>query len=110
MNHAFYFISSPTSKAVRTAETSLEGLARRALPQRVGLKFQVESSTPRLMAKLRSRGADALVIDARGEEGPLEESRAICLLDELFGAHDLGGPMGREQIWVVVDPNERGAQ
>jgi NTE family protein len=110
MNQAFYFISSPSPNAIRLAETSLETLARRALPQRLGLKFHIESSRTRLLAKLGSRAADALVIDSRGEDGPIEESPALCLLDELFGMGNIGGPIGREQLWLVVDPNERGAR
>src|SRR5215831_1620943 len=109
MNQAFYFISSPSPHAARLAETSLESLTRRVLPQRLGLKFHVESNAGRLLAKLRSRAADALVIDARGEDGPLDQSPALCLLDELFGMGNLGGPIGREQLWIVVDPNDRGA-
>jgi NTE family protein len=110
MNQAFYFISSSSPLAVRLAETSLEALTRRAVPQRIGLQFHVESSPTRLLAKLRSRAADALVIDARGEEGPIEQSPALCLLDELFGMGNLGGPIGREQLWLAVDPTERGAR
>jgi len=110
MNQAFYFVSSVSSNAVRLAETSLELLVRRAVPQRMGLKFHVESSVPRLLAKLRSRPADALVIDARGEEGPIEESRALRLLDELLGSAKLAGPLGRQQIWLAIDPSERGAR
>src|SRR5258707_11068432 len=110
MNQAFYFISSPSLYAARLAESSLEALSRRAVPQRVGLKFHVESSSMRLLAKLRSRAADALVIDARAEEGPLEQSPALCLLDELFGMGKLGGPIGREQLWLGDAPNERGAR
>src|SRR5262249_8061289 len=110
MNQAFYFISSPSSHATRLAEASLETLARRALPQRLGLKFHVESSRARLLAKLGSRAADALVIDSRGEQGPIEESPALCLLDELFGMGNIAGPIGREQLWLVVDPAERGAR
>jgi predicted acylesterase/phospholipase RssA len=110
MNQAFYFISSPSPHAARLAEASLETLARRALPQRLGLKFHVESSRARLLAKLGSRAADALVIDSRGEEGPIEESPALCLLDELFGMGNIGGPIGREQLWLVVSPDERGAR
>jgi predicted acylesterase/phospholipase RssA len=110
MNQAFYFISSPSQNATRVAESTLDALARRAVPLRIGLQFHVESSAPRLLAKLRSRVADALVIDARGEEGPLEESQTLRLLDELFGTGNLGGPIGREQLWLAVDPSERGAR
>jgi len=110
MNQAFYFVSSSSPHAVRLAESSLDALIRRAVPQRVGLQFHVESSPARLMAKLRSRAADALVIDARGEEGPIEQSPALGLLDELFGMGKVGGPIGREQLWLAVDPTERGAR
>src|SRR6185369_5504084 len=110
MNQAFYFISSASPQAARIAEASLETLARRAVPQRLGLKFHVESSRTRLLAKLGSRAADALVVDARGEEGPIEESPALRLLDELFGTGNIGGPIGREQLWLVVSPDERGAR
>jgi NTE family protein len=110
MNHVFYFVSAPSPPALRSADVSLETLSRRVLPQRLGLKFHLESSIPRLLAKLRSRAADALVIDSRGELGPVEQSPALCLLDELFGNDNISGPIGREQIWLVVDPSERGAQ
>jgi NTE family protein len=110
MNQAFYFVSSPATHAVRAADAALEALTRRVIPQRLGLKFHVESSAPRLLAKLRSRAADALVIDARGESGAIEESPALCLLDELFGNDNISGPIGREQIWLVVNPDERGAR
>src|SRR5882724_1196970 len=107
MNHAFYFICSPAYPAHRAADASLDALTRKLVPQRLGLKFHVESSLPRLLAKLRSRAADALVIDARGEVGPLEQSTALQLLGDLFGQDSISGPIGREQIWLVVDPNER---
>ncbi|HKQ68868.1 MAG TPA: patatin-like phospholipase family protein [Polyangiaceae bacterium] len=110
MNHAFYFISAPQPHAVRQAEGSLDVLGKRVLPQRTGVRFHVESSAPRLLAKLRSRPADALVVDARGETGPVEASPALRLLDELFGNDNIGGPIGREQIWLVVEPSERGTQ
>jgi predicted acylesterase/phospholipase RssA len=108
MNHAFYFVSAPAPHTVRAVDTALEALTRRALPQRLGLRFHVESSLPRLLAKLRSRAADALVIDARGEVGPVDQSPALRLLGELFGSDNISGPIGREQIWLVVDPSERG--
>jgi predicted acylesterase/phospholipase RssA len=110
MNHAFYFVSQPASHAVRAVDGALEALTRRMLPQRLGLRFHVESSLPRLLAKLRSRAADALVIDARGETGPLDQSPALRLLGELFGHDSISGPIGREQIWLVVDPSERGSR
>src|SRR6185503_1748264 len=110
MNQAFYFLSSPSPHAVRVADAALEALTRRVVPQRLALKFHVESSAPRLLAKLRSRAADALVIDARGESGAIEQSPALCLLDELFGNDNISGPIGREQIWLVVNPDERGAR
>src|ERR1044071_425018 len=108
MNQAFYFLSAPTPHAVRAADTALETLTRRIVPQRLGLKFHVESSAPRLLAKLRSRAADALVIDTRGESGAIEHSPALVLLDELFGNDNIGGPIGREQIWLVVNTDSRG--
>lgn len=75
-----------------------------------GVRFQVESSVPRLLARLRSRSAQSLVIDARGETVPLEQSPTLELLRSLFDTNDISGPIGREQTWVVVDADERGAQ
>ncbi len=110
MNQAFYFISAPSPHAVQAAKAALESLIRRTLPQRQGVKFHLEPSAPRLLAKLGARAADALVIDARGESGTLDQSPALHLLDELFGKDSISGPIGREQIWLIVDPDERGAQ
>jgi hypothetical protein len=79
MNQAFYFLSSPSPHAVRAADAALEALTRRVVQHRLGLKFHVESSAPRLLAKLRSRAADALVIDTRGETGDIAQSPALYL-------------------------------
>lgn len=75
-----------------------------------GVRFQVENSIPRLLARLRSHSAQALVIDARKESGPLDQSPSLELLHTLFDVHDISGPIGREQTWVVVDPDDRGSQ
>src|SRR4051812_12871248 len=110
MDHVLYFVCSPAVGAVRAAETALEATVRKLAPARArSVRFHLDSSMPRALAKLRSRGAEAMVIDARGEVGPLEESTALRLLDTLFGHHDLGGPVGREQTWLVVDSDARGA-
>jgi predicted acylesterase/phospholipase RssA len=110
MNYAFLFVCAPSVGAGRLSDASLEALVRRTLPQRGGLRIHLESSRPRLMAKLWSRGADALVIDARGEEGGLDESPALAVLEELFGRDKISGPVGRDHVWLLVDANERGAR
>ncbi len=110
MDHVIYFVSSAALGAAKSAEAALEATARRLSPQRARqVRFQVETSVPRTLAKLRAHGADALFIDARGEGGVLEESSALALLRALFPAHEVGGPVGREQSWLVVGDDERGA-
>jgi predicted acylesterase/phospholipase RssA len=110
MNYAFLFVCAPASRAGRLSDASLEALVRRTLPQRVGLRVHLESSRPRLMAKLWSRGTDALILDARGEAGSLDQSPALGVLEDLFGRDKISGPVGREHVWLLVDANERGAR
>src|SRR5258708_7112600 len=110
MNSVFYFVGAPSLHSVRTVEIALDAGSRRAVPPRTGARYQVESSLPRLMARLRAKGADALVIDARGETGDLPESPSIRLLEVLFGKDQIDGPIGREQTWMVVDGDPRGTR
>jgi predicted acylesterase/phospholipase RssA len=110
MDHALYFVCSPAPGAGRDADAALDAAARRASPTRArSVRWQVETSFPRTLAKLRAHGADALVIDARGETGPIEESTALGLLHALFAPHGPSSAIGREQTWLVVDPDARGA-
>jgi len=84
MDQVLYFIANPSRAALDAARDGLDRIIRRVSAQRqqsVHLAF--EQSAARALAKLRSGGADALVIDARGEIGGVErfvgnESRGIC--------------------------------
>lgn len=110
METVVYFAETPSFTGIRATELALESAARHISPLMARtVRFQVENSVPRLLARLRSGGAQALVIDARRESGVLDQSPALELLRTLFDVHDISGPMGREQTWVVVDPDERGA-
>lgn len=109
MDHVLYFVSAPAPSAARIAEAALEAAARRASPHRArSVRVHFETSVPRLLAKLRAHGADALVIDARGEVGSVEDGTTLTLLRALFGRDEVGGPIGREQTWLVVDRDDRG--
>lgn len=108
MDHVVYFVSSPD--AARTVEPALAAASRRSTsPHASEVRFHVETRVARALARLGARGADALVLDARGERGPIADSPALALLGALFDPHELGGPIGREQTWLVVDPDARGA-
>src|SRR5690348_16237082 len=110
MDHVLYFVADPSRAALDRARDGLEEVARRVSAQRkqkVHLGF--EQSAARCLAKLRSGGADALVIDARGELGGVEESSALSLLRGLFGEHDLARVLSRDKAWLVVDGDPRGA-
>ena len=68
-----------------------------------------EQSAARALAKLRSGGTDALIIDARDETGGIEESSSLALLRGLFGEHDLPRVLSRDKAWLVVGGDARGA-
>lgn len=111
MEQVVYFASTPTFSAARGAEAALDHAARQRSPLMArGVRFQAENSVPRLLAKLRSHAVDALVIDARHETQPFDQSPALELIRALFHEHDIGGPIGREQTWLVVNPDQRGAR
>jgi predicted acylesterase/phospholipase RssA len=110
MDHVLYFLADPSRAALRTAEEALEQTARRVSPLRARqVRIAFETSAARALAKLRSGGAEALVIDARGEAGGAEESTSLALLHGLFGEHDLARFIGREHTWMVVDADPCGA-
>ncbi len=111
METVAYFTSTPTFTGLRTTELALESAARHASPLMArGVRFQIESNVPRLLARLRSRTAQALVIDARHENVPLAESPTLELLRAMFDSTETIGPIAREKTWIVVDPDDRGAQ
>ena len=110
MDHVLYFLADPSRTALRTAEEALEQTAKRVSPLRARqVRIAFETSAARALAKLRSGGAEALVIDARGEAGGAEESTSLGLLRGLFGEHDLARVIGREHTWIVVDADPSGA-
>ena len=110
MDHVLYFVANPSRGALDAARDGLDRTVRRVSAQRrqrVHLAF--EQSAARALAKLRSGGTDALIIDARGEPGGVEESSALALLRGLFGEHDLPRVLSRDKAWLVVDGEPRGA-
>ena len=114
MDHVLYFVGAPPShdgpESRRVTEAALDAAARRVSPVRSqSIRVAFETSVVRCLARLRSGGADARVVDARGELGPFEESPSLALLRALFDEHAIASPIGRERTWVVVDGCERGA-
>lgn len=110
MDHVLYFVANPSRAALDAAREGLDRTIRRVSAQRrqkVHMAF--EQSAARALAKLRSGGADALVIDARNEPGGVEESSSLALLRGLFGEHELPRVLSRDKAWLVVDGDERGA-
>lgn len=65
-----------------------------------------ETSTARTLAKLRSGGMDALVIDGRGNDGAMH---ARALLEALFD-DEVSGPIARRRTWLVVDRDAAGIE
>lgn len=111
MHRVLYFVSSPATDAVATTGAALESVARSVSPATArSVQVQYETSVPRLLAKLRSHAASGLIIDARGDLRSVEECAALQLLRALFDDDEIGGPIGREQTWVVVSPDERGVR
>ncbi len=110
MDHVLYFVANPSRAALDAARDGLDVTLRRISTlrrQRIHLAF--EQSAARALAKLRSGGTDALIIDARGELGGIEESSCLALLRGLFGEHDLPRVLSRDKAWLVVDGDPRGA-
>lgn len=124
MYRVLYFVSSPAMGAVAATESALEAARDRLAsrpsssspslspspdhPSPEPIQLQFETSVPRLLAKLRGHAFDALVIDSRGELRSHDEGAAMGLLRTLFHDDEVGGPIAREQTWVVVGPDDRG--
>jgi predicted acylesterase/phospholipase RssA len=110
MDHVLYFVANPSRAALDAAREGLDRTVRRVSAQRrQRVHLAYEQSAARALAKLRSGGSDALIIDARGEPGCIEESSALSLLRGLFGEHDLPRVISRDKAWVVVDGEPRSA-
>lgn len=110
MEFVTYFTPNTSLAATRSVESALETAARQVSPIMARtVRFGADCSVPRILAKLRSRNANALVIDARDELDPVEQSPSLELLRSLFEQHDISGPIAREQTWLVVRPDDRGA-
>ncbi|APR82314.1 Hypothetical protein A7982_07663 [Minicystis rosea] len=109
MDHVLYFVADPSRAALDAAREGLERISRRVSAlrkEKIHLAF--EQSAARALAKLRSGGADALVIDARGEHGGVEESCSLSLLRGLFGEHELPRVLSRDKAWLVIDGKSSG--
>jgi NTE family protein len=110
MDHVLYFVADPSRAALDATREGLERTMRRVSAQRrQKVHLAYEQSAARALAKLRSGGTDALVIDARGETGVVDESSSLALLRGLFGEHDLPRVLSRDKAWLVVDGAPRGA-
>ena len=104
MDHVLYFVANPERQALDAAREGLDRISRRVSAlrkEKVHIAF--EQSAARALAKLRSGGADALVIDTRGECGGVEESSSLALLRGLFGEHDLPRVLSHDKAWLVID-------
>jgi predicted acylesterase/phospholipase RssA len=111
MDHVLYFVGHPSRGAASSAQAALEATARRVSPVRArGVVVSTETSVVRALARLRSGGADALVLDARGEPFGIEESPSLALMRSLFDEHEVGGAIARDHTLVVVDEDARGAE
>ncbi len=110
MDHVLYFVADPSRAALDAAREGLDRTIRRVSAQRrQRVHLAYEQSAARALAKLRSGGSDALIIDARGEPGCIDESSSLALLRGLFGEHDLPRVLSRDKAWLVVDGDPRGA-
>ncbi|MEJ7728892.1 MAG: patatin-like phospholipase family protein [Polyangiaceae bacterium] len=109
MDHVLYFVAA--AARAPAAEAALAAAGRRSSPSRAAhIRVAQEHSPLRTLAKLRSGAADALVVDARGEVGPVDESTSLGLLRALFDEHALATPIARERTFLVVDTDPRGAE
>lgn len=110
MDHVLYFIANPSTIPRAAAEAGLEGAMRRISPLRAStVHLAFETSAARALAKLRSRGVDAFVIDARGEGGGVEDAPALSILRALFGEHEVAQVIGRDRVFLVTSSDQRGA-
>lgn len=116
MDNVLYFVAAAAGAqgAARglcaAVQETLEAAAKRISPLRARqVRFGFETSVARTLAKLRSGGADVLVIDARGEAGGADESACLELLRALFDEHEVAGVLARDRTWLVVDADARGA-
>lgn len=119
MDHVLYFLAA--ASRARSTEAALDAAAQRSSPSfftrcpdgtsaAARIRVAYEHSPLRTLARLRAGAADALVVDARGEVGPVGESTCLGLLRALFDEHALATPIARERTFVVVDPDPRGAE
>jgi predicted acylesterase/phospholipase RssA len=109
MDQVLYYVANPARAALRATEEALDAAARRLSPIRARqIRVGYETSVVRTLAKLRSGGTDALVIDARGELGSVDESSVAGMIRALFDDHEVAGVIPRDRTWLVVDGDERG--
>jgi predicted acylesterase/phospholipase RssA len=110
MDHVLYFVANPSRSALDAAREGLERARRVSSQRRQRAHLAFEQSPARALAKLRSGSPDAVVIDARGETGGVEESSSLALLRGLFPEHDLPRVLSRDKAWIVVGGDARGAE
>src|SRR5215468_10411969 len=108
MDHVLYFVANPSRAALDAAREGLDRTIRRiSVQRRHSVHLSFEQSAARALARLRSGGADVLVIDARDEPGGVEGSSSLALLRGLFGEHDLPRVLSRDKAWLVVGVDPR---
>ncbi|MBI5537423.1 MAG: patatin-like phospholipase family protein [Deltaproteobacteria bacterium] len=111
MEQILYFVAASTPTPARAAQAALDSVARHVSPLIArGVQFQLETSLPRALERLRSGAFYALIVDARVTFGSPAQTTALELLHTLFDEHDIAGPVSRDQTWLVVDPDKAGAE
>lgn len=111
MENVVYFVVNASEQSVRETASAMEQTARELTPVLArDVRFHVENALPRVLAKLRLHGADALVVDARQESDGIEASPSIQLLRSLYREHEVAGPVSRARTWLVAPPTALGAK
>jgi len=111
MENIVYFVVNAPEQEVRATASAMEQTAREISPVLAHeVRFHVENALPRVLAKLRLHGADALIVDARHEPGGADNSAALELLRSLYHEHEVAGPISRARTWLVVPSTTHGAQ
>jgi predicted acylesterase/phospholipase RssA len=111
MENVVYFVVDASDQEARATASAMEQTAREISPVLAReVRFHVENALPRVLAKLRLHGADALVVDARHETCPPDRSKAVELLREMYREHEVAGPISRSRTFLVAPASPLGAQ
>jgi predicted acylesterase/phospholipase RssA len=111
MENVVYFVVDASEQEVRATASAMDQTARELSPVLSReVRFHVENALPRVLAKLRLHGADALIVDARREVCDPSQSKALELLRELYREHEVAGPVSRARTWLVAPSSGLGAR